>query len=178
MSRTRSSLNAPFLPPEITPLRLARGNYIGIIDDDEFPPADWLLRMYEGIQTFAVDGALGPVYPFFAGAPPAWLVKSGICELPVHRTGTILHWSQTRTGNVLVKKDVFEKHGLAFDLSSAPAARTRSSSGRPWHEDAGSWRSKKRLYTRLSRRCVGHGGTGSSGLWSMASTRGDMHRRE
>ncbi len=96
-------------------LRLARGNYIGIIDDDEFPPPDWLLRMYEGIQTFAVDGALGPVYPFFVGAPPTWLVKSGICELPVYRTGTLLHWSQTRTGNVLVKKDVFDRHGLVFD---------------------------------------------------------------
>lgn len=96
-------------------LRLARGNYIGIIDDDEFPSPNWLLRMYEGIQTFAVDGALGPVYPFFAAAPPAWLVKSGICELPVYRTGKLLNWSQTRTGNVLVKKDVFDGHGLSFD---------------------------------------------------------------
>jgi succinoglycan biosynthesis protein ExoM len=96
-------------------LRLARGNYIGIIDDDEFPPSDWLLRMYDGVQTFAVDGALGPVYPFFASGAPAWLVKSGICELPVCRTGTLLHWSQTRTGNVLVKRDVFARHGLSFD---------------------------------------------------------------
>jgi len=96
-------------------LRLARGNYIGIIDDDEFPAPDWLLRMYEGIRTFAVDGALGPVYPFFATPPPAWLVKSGLCELPSYRTGTLLHWSQTRTGNVLLKKDVFDKHGLSFD---------------------------------------------------------------
>ena len=119
--------------------------------------------MYEGIQTFAVDGALGPVYPFFAGAPPAWLVKSGICELPVYRTGTLLHWSQTRTGNVLVKKDVFEKHGLAFDRSSAPAARIRSFSGRPWREGASSLRSRKRPYMRSSRRCGGPAGIGSSG---------------
>lgn len=97
-------------------LKLARGNYIGIIDDDEFPPPDWLLRMYEGIQTFSVDGALGPVYPFFNSSPPAWLVKSGMCELPAYRTGTLLDWSQTRTGNVLVKKDVFERHGLVFDV--------------------------------------------------------------
>jgi len=96
-------------------LRLARGNYIGIIDDDEFPPPEWLLRMYEGIQTFAVHGVLGPVYPFFACAPPAWLVKSGMCELPVYRTGTLLHWSQTRTGNVLLNRDVFDRHGLVFD---------------------------------------------------------------
>ena len=56
-------------------LRLARGNYIGIIDDDEFPPPNWLLSMYEGIRTFAVDGSLGPVYPFFPGDAPPWLVE-------------------------------------------------------------------------------------------------------
>ena len=63
-------------------VRLARGNYIAIIDDDEFPPPEWLLRMYEGIHTFGVDGALGPVVPFFDDGAPAWLVKSGLCELP------------------------------------------------------------------------------------------------
>lgn len=96
-------------------LRLAHGNYIGIIDDDELAPADWLRKMYEGIETFSVDGALGPVRPFFDTTPPAWLVKSRICELPVYRTGTLLHWSQTKTGNVLVKKDVFDRHRLEFD---------------------------------------------------------------
>jgi glycosyltransferase involved in cell wall biosynthesis len=97
-------------------LRLARGNYVAIIDDDEFPPPDWLLRLFDGIQTFAVDGVLGPVYPFFADAPPNWLSKSGMCDLPVYRTGTLLHWSQTCTGNVMVKKEVFERHNLSFDL--------------------------------------------------------------
>ena len=104
-------------------LRLAKGNYIGIIDDDEFAPSDWLLHMYEGIRTFEVDGALGPVLPFFPTGSPSWLGRSGICELPVYRTGTLLHWSQTRTGNVLVKKDVFDRHGLAFD----PTFRTGGS---------------------------------------------------
>lgn len=97
-------------------LRLARGNYIGIIDDDEFPPPHWLIRMYRAIQTFDVDGALGPVHPFFEEEPPEWLTKSGVCERPVHRTGTLLHWGQTRTGNVLLKKDVFDKHNLCFDM--------------------------------------------------------------
>lgn len=97
-------------------LRLARGNYIGIIDDDEFPPHYWLLTLYRAIQTFEVEGALGPVFPYFQTQPPAWLVKSGFCERPVLRTGTLLEWDQTRTGNVLLKKDVFEKHHLDFDL--------------------------------------------------------------
>lgn len=97
-------------------LRLATGNYIAFIDDDEFPPYHWLLTMYRAIQTFDVDGSLGPVHPFFEKQPPTWLVKSGFCERPVHRTGTLLIWDQTRTGNVLLKKDVFEKDQLRFDL--------------------------------------------------------------
>lgn len=97
-------------------LRLAKGNYMGIIDDDEFPPSHWLITMYRAIQTFDVDGVLGPVHPFFENKPSAWLLKSQLCERPVHRTGTLLQWTQTRTGNVLIKKNVFDKYNLCFDL--------------------------------------------------------------
>jgi len=97
-------------------LRLARGNYIGIIDDDEFPPQNWLITMYRAIKTFDVDGALGPVQPFFEEQPPPWLLKGRFCERPVHRTGTLLHWCQTRTDTVLLKKEVFDKHHLCFDV--------------------------------------------------------------
>lgn len=97
-------------------LRLATGNYIAFIDDDEFPPPHWLLTMYSGIQTFDVDGALGPVHPFFEQQPPTWLVKSGFCDRPEYRTGTLLIWDQTRTGNVLLKREVFDAHQLWFDL--------------------------------------------------------------
>ena len=95
---------------------LAHGDYIAFIDDDEFPPQHWLLTMYRAIQLFDCAGALGPVFPFFADTPPKWLLKSGLCERPVHRTGTWLHWDQTRTGNVLMKRCVFDEHGLWFDV--------------------------------------------------------------
>lgn len=96
-------------------LKLAKGNYIAIIDDDELPPAVWLLNMYNTIQTFNVDGVLGPVIPFFDEHPPAWLIKGKFCERPVLRTGTLLKWNETRTGNVLLKKAVFDEHSLQFD---------------------------------------------------------------
>lgn len=96
-------------------LRLARGNYIGIIDDDEFPPQHWLITMYRAIHKFDVDGAMGPVHPFFEGQPPAWLLKGRFSEHLVPKTGAILRWDQTRTGNVLLKREVFEKHHLFFD---------------------------------------------------------------
>lgn len=94
---------------------LAAGNYISIIDDDEFPPPQWLLTMYRSIQTFDVDGALGPVHPFFEQAPPDWLVRGRFCERPSQRTGTLLKWNQTRTGNCLIRKEVFLKNNLMFN---------------------------------------------------------------
>ncbi len=98
-------------------LRLARGNFIGIIDDDEYPPPQWLLTLYRAIEIFGVDGALGPVKPFFEDQPPDWLIKGRFCERPAHRTGTLLKWNQTRTGNVLLKREVFERSGVSFNES-------------------------------------------------------------
>jgi glycosyltransferase involved in cell wall biosynthesis len=95
---------------------LATGNYIAIIDDDEFPPSQWLITLLKAIKTFNVDGALGPVYPFFDHKPPNWIIKGKFCERPIYRTGSLLEWYQTRTGNVLLKKKVFDDHNLRFDL--------------------------------------------------------------
>jgi succinoglycan biosynthesis protein ExoM len=97
-------------------LDLARGNYIAIIDDDEFAPQHWLATLYRAIQRYGVDGGLGPVFPFFSKNPPRWLIKGRFCERPVIKTGTLLDWTQTRTGNVLMKRDVFERNHLRFDL--------------------------------------------------------------
>jgi succinoglycan biosynthesis protein ExoM len=106
-------------------LRLARGNYLGIIDDDEIAPQSWLVTLFRAIQKFEVDGALGPVHPFFDGQPPAWLIKGRFCERPVYKTGAILDWSQTRTGNVLLKKDVFDRNQLRFDLKCLTSGSDR-----------------------------------------------------
>ena len=86
----------------------AQGNYIAFIDDDEFPEAGWLLNLYETLMSFKVDGVLGPVRPDYPDNAPVWLIKSKLCERPEHKTGTILHWSETRTGNVLLNKKMFE----------------------------------------------------------------------
>jgi succinoglycan biosynthesis protein ExoM len=98
-------------------LRLAKGNFVGIVDDDEFPPPNWLVTLYEAVRTFEVDGALGPVIPFFEQSPPEWLRKSGLYDWPHIPTGTLLNWQQTRTSNVLLKRDVFNRHGILFDES-------------------------------------------------------------
>jgi len=44
---------------------LAKGNYIGTIDDYKFAPPMWLLKQYRAIQNFDVDRALGPVFSLY-----------------------------------------------------------------------------------------------------------------
>src|SRR5262249_31378926 len=93
----------------------AQGNFVAFIDDDEFPSSDWLLQLYEACHTFNADGVLGPVKPHFEEAPPQWIVKSGVLQRPSHTTGHVLHWRETRTGNVLLRKDLFDIVGNCFD---------------------------------------------------------------
>jgi succinoglycan biosynthesis protein ExoM len=93
----------------------AQGTFVAFIDDDEFPSSDWLLQLYETCHTFKADGVLGPVQPHFEEAPPQWIVKSGALQRPRHPTGQVLQWRDTRTGNVLLRKSIFDGVGHCFD---------------------------------------------------------------
>jgi succinoglycan biosynthesis protein ExoM len=86
----------------------ANGNYVAFIDDDEFPIPEWLLNLYKIMHLYNTDGALGPVRPYYPEGTPVWLIKSKLCERPEYRTGTVLHWGQTRTGNVLLDRQIFK----------------------------------------------------------------------
>jgi succinoglycan biosynthesis protein ExoM len=90
----------------------ASGDLVAFIDDDEIPGKDWLLRMYNALVKFNADGVLGPVRPRFTAAPPKWILEAGLFDRPNSReyeTGLVLHWSQTGTGNALVRRCVFEE---------------------------------------------------------------------
>ena len=93
----------------------ARGEFIAFIDDDEIPEKDWLRRLFATTKQYGCDGALGPVRPYFESPPPVWLERSRLCHRPVHPTGMLLDWRQTRTGNVLLRRDIFEPGGIWFD---------------------------------------------------------------
>jgi succinoglycan biosynthesis protein ExoM len=86
----------------------ASGDFIALIDDDEFPTSHWLLTLFKTCEEHQVDGVLGPVKRHFDGEPPNWIVKSDFYERPVNRTGSIVKWWEARSGNVLLNKKVFE----------------------------------------------------------------------
>lgn len=92
----------------------AMGNLIAFIDDDEFPSQDWLLNLYKAYNVFKADGILGPVLPYYEIKPPQWIIKGKFYERVPHKTGTILSWTNTRTGNVLLKRDIFDDKSHLF----------------------------------------------------------------
>jgi succinoglycan biosynthesis protein ExoM len=89
-------------------VRNADAEYVAFIDDDEFPAPDWLSALLRTCKKYKTAGVLGPVRPFFAEDPPRWLTRSRLCERPEHDTGCVLHWKQTRTGNVLFRHEILD----------------------------------------------------------------------
>ena len=95
----------------------AKGDFVGFIDDDEFPSSTWLLNLYTAFNTYKPNGGvLGPVIPYYPQGTPKWLIKSKICDRPNPPTGTILDWNKTRTGNALLSKKIFNGNKFLFDV--------------------------------------------------------------
>jgi succinoglycan biosynthesis protein ExoM len=85
----------------------ANGDFVVFIDDDESPIRTWLLTLVEACNQHNVDGVLGPVYPRFSESPPAWVRAGKFYDRPTYPTGFVIDWRNGRTGNTLLKKEVF-----------------------------------------------------------------------
>jgi glycosyltransferase involved in cell wall biosynthesis len=92
----------------------SHGDFVAFIDDDEFPATDWLLNLFKTCNEYNSDGVLGPVRPCFDNGAPRWVVLGGFYERPMHPTGLSLDWSQTRTGNVLLKAHLLTAEAEPF----------------------------------------------------------------
>ena len=93
----------------------ARGDLIAFIDDDEFPTRSWLLTLFNALYEYGVDGVLGPVTPHYDQEPPQWVIQGKFHERERYPTGLIIDWKKGRTGNVLLKKDLFEGSTKPFN---------------------------------------------------------------
>lgn len=92
----------------------AHGDFISFIDDDEFPTKEWLLTLFNSCSKYHVDGALGPVKPHFDEQPPKWVVTGKFYDRPSYPTGLIIDGKKGRTGNVLLKREIFNDNEPAF----------------------------------------------------------------
>lgn len=85
----------------------ASGDFVALIDDDEFPTRNWLTVLFKICQEYGAAGVLGPVVRYFDETPPAWLEKSSLYTRPINPTGSVVRWEGSRTGNALLRKDIF-----------------------------------------------------------------------
>lgn len=92
----------------------AEGDYLALIDDDEFPVEDWLLTLLTTCRRYGVDGVLGPVKRYFEHEPPRWLKKSSLYDRRVHPTGMQVKWKGARTGNVLMNRSIVADEAMPF----------------------------------------------------------------
>lgn len=95
-------------------VRNAKGDLLAFVDDDEIPGRGWLMRLYKALDECRADGALGPVVPLYEVDPPRWVVRGRFYERPSHRTGEELHWTNARTGNVLLRRAIFDNEENMF----------------------------------------------------------------
>jgi glycosyltransferase involved in cell wall biosynthesis len=93
----------------------SEGDFVAFIDDDEFPEEQWLATLYKMIQHYRSDGILSPVLPHFEEKPPQWVLRGHFFDRPSHPTGHVLVWKNTRTGNALLKHDLFKDGTKWFD---------------------------------------------------------------
>jgi glycosyltransferase involved in cell wall biosynthesis len=93
----------------------ARGDMVAFIDDDEFPDKRWLLELFLTVNQDGVSGVLGPVNSYFDEKPPDWVIKCQFFDRPSHPTGFVIDWKEGRTGNVLLKKQLFCPGEPPFD---------------------------------------------------------------
>jgi succinoglycan biosynthesis protein ExoM len=96
-------------------LRKACGHFVAFIDDDEFPIDTWLLELHRACLDFGADGVLGPVEPHFEAEPPTWILKVGLFHHPRYRTGYVLDWNETRSGNFLLNRALIDDERNLFD---------------------------------------------------------------
>ena len=83
------------------------GDFVAFIDDDEVPISSWLITLFKVCHEYGADGALGPVKPIFDDKAPDWIIKSGLYNRRNYHTGLVIDGRKGRTGNVLLKKEVF-----------------------------------------------------------------------
>ena len=89
-------------------------DFIAFIDDDEFPTEKWLWSLFTLCLAHNAAGVLGPVRPHFSHPPPSWIVKGKLAERSTYDTGHVMDWRQSRTGNVLFRKEILVGCGEVF----------------------------------------------------------------
>src|SRR6202451_394603 len=82
-------------------------DYVAVLDDDEYPDANWLSEMISVAKRTEADIVGGPVFPVF-DAPEHWLARSGLYMPTRYKTGPVA--MIYGAGNMLIRRSVLEHY--------------------------------------------------------------------
>ncbi len=82
-------------------------DYIAVLDDDEYPDADWLAQLIAVASEHDADIVGGPVLPDF-DEPDHWLAGSGIFAPTRYASGPVP--MIYGAGNMLIRRDVLQQY--------------------------------------------------------------------
>jgi len=98
-------------------VRLARGEWVAFIDDDETPAEDWIQQLLATQARCRADVVFGPVLPRYRPDTPEWVKQGRFFERPRHVSGTPIDEREARTGNVLLRASVLQAMDGPFDVA-------------------------------------------------------------
>ncbi len=96
-------------------VRLASGDLLAFIDDDEVPAPAWLAHHARALRDHRCDGVFGPVLPVLPAGAKAWLVRGRFHDRPRHGSGDPVPLDEMRTGNALLHAAVVRSRPGPFD---------------------------------------------------------------
>jgi len=93
---------------------MARGEFIAIIDDDEWAAPDWLQQMLTCAQRFNADAVLAETRNIIPPDTSKAILRSGMLNVPLLVTGSTSGFFKA-TGNCLIRRSAIEGLGMPFD---------------------------------------------------------------
>lgn len=93
----------------------ACGDWLALIDDDEYPQANWLRHLMETARATGASAVLGPVLPELPGHAASWIRDGRFFDRPRYATGTVVPYMQVRTGNLLIQRRILAALPGPFD---------------------------------------------------------------
>jgi succinoglycan biosynthesis protein ExoM len=96
-------------------VRLADGDWLAFIDDDERAPNNWLQQLLEAAALHGADGILAPVEPQLPADAPPWIRRGRFYDFPHLRSGELVPLNRMRFGNVLLRGDAMRAEPGPFD---------------------------------------------------------------
>lgn len=95
-------------------VELARGEWLGFLDDDERVVPDWLRLMMDCAQRFEADAVMGPLIRELPDHVEGWIRQGGFYALPRYATGTPIPRQNLWFGNALLRGSYVRAESIAF----------------------------------------------------------------